>query len=517
MTHPDYPIGEQSFRKIREARQVYVDKTGFIKRFLNGGYYFLGRPRRFGKSLFLSTLKSFFSGERELFQGLEADTFDWGWDKFPVLHIDLNVGCYESEENLLSRLDILVREWEEKYSCSLENGGLPERFEYLIRRIHEQTGRRVVVLVDEYDKPLVGALKDRRLLERFRDILSTFYSCLKSEAEHLHLVFMTGVSRFGKLTVFSGLNNIQDISFDRRFNAVCGITESELISTFKIGIQELCDEYDCDADEVRRELKARYDGYRFCRKGEDIYNPFSILNVMDTLEYRNYWTLSGTPTLLIHQIQKFDINIESLINSRCSEEILSGLDLVYSNPLALLYQTGYLTIKGYDPESRLYTLGIPNTEVKEGFFGYMLPYYLSIPDRDTNLCITKFVEDFRAGNAEKVMEQLKSLFSGFSYRLNMDAEQNIQNALMMFMTLLGFRITAEYTTSEGRIDLLVVTEKFYYIIELKLNGSPEKALQQIEERDYALPFLFDNRQIIEIGANFSTEKRTLSDWKIVRL
>ncbi len=512
-----YPIGEQNFEKIITGGWFYVDKTGYIRRFLKGGYYFLGRPRRFGKSLFLSTLRYFFEGRKDLFKGLEAESFDWDWTPYPVLYIDLNVGNYSGRDGLKDNLENHVLRWEKQYGITPEVSNLAIRLSNIIRAAHETTGKRVVVLVDEYDKPLVNSLGNKDRYEEYKNELAGFYSNFKSSAEHIHLIFLTGVSRFGKISIFSGLNNIRDISTNERFSAICGITEKEIDSRFSQGLEAFSEEKGISVEEIKNNLKVSYDGYHFSAQNIDVYNPFSLLSSMADFKFKNYWIESGgKPTILLEILKSLDIDLHSFFNVRCSEESLSGLDISALNPIALFYQTGYLTIKKYDENSGLFTLGLPNKEVKQGLLEYLLPYYVDLHNESTEFVVSKFVEDFKSGNVDAFMKRLTSLFSSVPYSIAMESDRNIHNALLMLMILVGLRVKTEYQTSEGRIDLLVRTEKYIYIIELKLDGSAEDALRQIDDNNYALPFLSEGREIIRIGINFSTSRRTISEWRMKR-
>ena len=387
-----YPIGVQSFEEMRTDTWLYVDKTRYVETLIRGSkYYFLGRPRRFGKSLFLSMLKCFFEGKRALFEGLYIDSIEWDWAEYPVFYLDINANSYGSKEDLDDVLRNHIERWESAYggrTSTVDN--LSVRFSNVIRRAHEITGRQVVVLVDEYDKPLVNSLQDNELYDYFQATLSGFYANFKSSADHLRLVFLTGVSRFGKVSVFSGLNNISDITFDKNFQAVCGITEEELICNFQEGIKNLASAEQLPEEELVMKLRRYYDGYRFVRRGERLYNPFSLLNVMAKEEFSDYWIESGTPTLLVNQLQRYDLNLESVVNSKVPVSELSGIDFDSPNIEALLYQTGYVTIKDYDSNFDEVTLGLPNLEVKRGFMSL-------IPQNSAHSQTGKFVGD---GNNE---------------------------------------------------------------------------------------------------------------------
>ena len=508
-----YPIGEQSFELLRKDGNLYVDKTKYIETILNGSkYYFLGRPRRFGKSLFLSTLKCFFEGKRELFKGLYADTMDWDWEEYPVLHLDLNTLKYKSIQDLDSLFDLQMRKWEEKYGIDTGETIHSLRFGELLRLISEKTGKTVVILVDEYDKPLVNNIDNPELFNEFRNTLAALYSNFKSGADYIRLVFLTGVSRFGKLSVFSGLNNISNISFDYRYAGICGISEEELLENFQEGIKTLGEINGQTEEETVAELKRRYDGYHFTEVSPDIYNPFSLLNVFDKSRYSNYWIESGTPELLVTQLKRADVDLAKLMSARSNEAVLSGLDIDNMSAVALLFQTGYLTIKSYNARARLFQLGLPNDEVREGFLEYLLPAYSSVKKDDTPVFIYDFQTEIEEGRVDDFMRRLQSFFSGTSYEMKTEEERNVQNAMFILFRLLGLSVDVEYRTSDGRIDILVRTDRYVYIMELKYDRSAEEALAQIERKEYSLPWAVDSRETIAIGINFSTSRRTIDSW-----
>lgn len=513
-----YPVGEQSFEELRRRDCLYVDKTRALETLIDSGgkYYFLGRPRRFGKSLFLSMMKCFFQGKRELFRGLHIDSASCDWEPHPVFYLDLNIEKYKSRDILEKVIDNSLRQWEEEYGVpTMEGGLLSVRFSNVIRAAHEKTGKGVVILVDEYDKPLVNNLHDPEQFAFFRDSLASFYSNFKSGADHIRMVFMTGVSRFAHLSVFSGLNNISDISFLDQYSDICGISGQELDDNFQHGLACLAEKFGKTAGEMKSVLKRRYDGYRFSKHGKDIYNPYSLLNVMENLELDNYWIKSGTPSLLADILKSRRVDLGSLFTARCTQTQLEGLDFDNLNPVALIYQTGYVTIKDYSPRG-LYTLGLPNEEVEEGFLNYLMPYYANVPDRDSKFLIILFLEDLERGDADMFMTRLRTMLASVPYDMKMDCENNIHNAILILMMLIGLDVKAEYRTSDGRIDLFVRTERYYYIIELKLDGTAVEALDQINRKNYALPFALDGCEVIKIGANFSTSARTVSEWVVQR-
>ena len=510
-----YPVGEQSFENLRKEGFLYVDKTEYIEKIVQGSkYYFLGRPRRFGKSLFLSTLKCFFEGKRELFKGLYADSMDWAWEEYPVLYLDLNTGNFKDEKELGYLLDRHLREWEEKYEVDVRDESLSQRLATVIKEVYRKTGQNVVILVDEYDKPLVNNIHDTTLFENYRSVLASLYSNFKSSADYIRLVFLTGVSRFGKLSVFSGLNNIRDISFQKEYSAICGITEDELQKNFTEGIAELSDEYERSPEEEMRELKRWYDGYHFSSKSPDIYNPFSLLQIFAAKEYSNYWIASGNSTLLAQLLKKTDADLESVMHAVCDKSALEGLDFDNISLEALFYQTGYLTIKSFDSRRNLFHLGIPNEEVKQGFFSSLIPYYTSLPKVKVIPFVYDLIDEIEEGRADDFMRRLQSLFAGFGHDLKFDEERNVQNALLLIFSLVGMHVDAEYKTSDGRIDILLRTSEYVYIMELKYDRSAEEALAQIKEKKYSLPWSVDGRKIIEVGINYSSEKRRIDEWKV---
>ncbi|MDE6576990.1 MAG: ATP-binding protein [Muribaculaceae bacterium] len=511
-----YPIGEQDFRNVREGGYLYVDKTRFIETILSGGgkYYFLARPRRFGKSLFLSTLQYFFEGRRELFRGLYIDTTDWTWESYPVLHLDLNRERY-AEPGLLDHvLDNLFRKWEEKYGIEYIAGDYSSRFSNIIEGAHRKTGKQVVVLVDEYDKPLVGNLNKDDNFEHYRQKLAALYSNFKSSAEHLRLVFLTGVSRFSKLSVFSDLNNINDITFDNAFADVCGITGEELLTNCTQGIRRLAEDMEIDFKEGLALLKENYDGYRFTKKESEIYNPWSLLNCLDKSEINNYWNETGFPTLIAESLKRINANLKDFFDSYTTESDLKGLDLLNPNPTALLFQTGYLTIKHYNSKVKVFQLGIPNNEVKEGLFKALLPYYVTTQRQPVKNLITTLVMAFILGDPEKAMKSLQTYFAGIDYALKMENENNFHNAFFLLIDLIGLETQAESHTSDGSIDIEIKTEDYIYIIELKYDHTAGEALRQIEDKRYSRKYQSDSRKIFEIGVEFSSKTRCIEEWKI---
>ena len=511
-----YGIGEQDFKMLRENSCVYIDKTRYIADMLEAKikYYFLARPRRFGKSLFLSTLQYFFEGRRELFEGLYVDTIDWDWREYPVLRLDLNTDRYAEPGQLDVVMDNLLNRWERKYGISEKAASLSSRFSNVIAAAHEKMGLPVVILVDEYDKPLVGNLNKDDNFEHYRSALASIYSNFKSSAEHIQLVFLTGVSRFSKLNVFSDLNNLKDITFTDAYADICGITEKELTSNLQEGIDRLADYNGLSHDDALQALKANYDGYRFAKSGNDIYNPWSLLNALDESTIANFWNYTGFPSLIAEALKRVDADLEKFFDSYCSESELRGFDILNPNPKALLYQTGYLTIKEYIPEIASYRLGIPNKEVKAGLYGTLLPYYVKCKSSTPNETVAEIVRSMVFGKPEEAMKAIQAYFAGVDYKLKIDNENNFHNAFFLLMDLIGLDTQAESHTSDGSIDILVKTHQYIYVIELKYDHSAEEALRQIERKRYSRQFQSGHRKVFEIGASFSSETRCVENWLI---
>lgn len=511
-----YAIGQQDFKILRERGAIYVDKTMFVRKIVEDGsqYFFLARPRRFGKSLFLSTLRYFYEGNRDLFKGLYIDSTNWDWEPYPVLRLDLNVDKYSEQGILDSVLDNLFIEWETKYDVNTIAKDMSSRFRNIIKRAHEKTGKQVVILVDEYDKPLVGNINQEENFEYYRKKLASLYSNFKSSAEHIKLVFLTGISRFSKLSVFSDLNNLKDITFSNEYADICGITEKELLENFQEGIEKLAIERDEDFAEACQLLKHNYDGYRFAPKGSDIYNPWSVLRAMDESRIGDFWNGTGGPSIIAEALYDADVDIEATINAEWEMDELAGLDMLNIDPTALLYQAGYLTIADYDPSSNSVTLKIPNEEVRKGLFRELARCYVKVKRGTVKNVIDGITKSIKLGKPEEMMKSLDAYFASIPYDLKMDDENNFQNAFYVLLTLIGIDAKAEVHTSDGRIDLLIETSKFIYIIELKYDATPQEALRQIEEKEYARKFASDSRQIFNIGVSFSSKTRRIDGWEI---
>lgn len=507
-----YPVGIQNFEKLRRDGYYYVDKTAQMYRLVTtGSYYFLSRPRRFGKSVLISTLEAYFQGKSELFDGLEIASLEKEWKKYPVLHLDLNAQQYDSPESLDNILNENINNWESIYGKRDDEIGNARRFAGVIRRAHEKTGERAVILVDEYDKPMLQAISDEALQTTFRNTLKPFYGVLKSEDAHIRFALLTGVTKFGKVSVFSDLNNLDDISWDPAYATICGISGKELIENFRQDIADLAVANGLSFDEACGKLKDEYDGYRFCPESPGIYNPFSILCTFRKKRFGNYWFQTGTPTYLVELLKKSNYDLEEMAHVETGADSLDGI-FSDDNPIPVMYQSGYLTIKRYDSEFGIYTLGFPNREVEEGFMRFLMPYYTGVSATDSPFEIKKFVNDIERGDVNAFMERLRSFFAGITYELSGSNEKHWQNTLFVVFRLAGLYTDVEYRTSDGRADLILKTKDRIFIMEFKLDASAEEALAQIEEKQYALPFAQDPRQKVKIGVNFSSSTRNIDKW-----
>ena len=510
-----YPIGIQNFEKIREDGFVYVDKTALIYQLVNeGSYYFLSRPRRFGKSLLLSTLEAYFSGKKELFEGLAISKLEKEWTTHPILHLDLNSREYKDESSLEAELNRHLEQWEKLYGDEFKTRATEERFLQVIDKAYEKTRKQVVILVDEYDKPLLQTIGDKALQDAYRSKLKAFYSVLKTQDAKIRFAFMTGVTKFGKVSVFSDLNNLTDISFDCRYTQICGISEQELRQYFDESVTLLAKSNEIGKEECYTRLKEDYDGYHFDWNTVGMYNPFSLLNTLSSCQFRDYWFETGTPTFLVNQLQKTGYRLDDMTEENLSADTLNSIDIMDENPLPLLYQSGYLTIKNYDTRFKTYTLGFPNREVKEGFVKYLVPFYTPKSDNKSAFSIDKFVKEVDAGKAKDFMRRLDAFFANGDYALMGNKELYFHNAIYVFFSLMGLYVDVERHTTDGRMDILMQTSDYIYILELKIDQSADVALQQIEEKEYARPFVADTRKLFKIGINFSTEKRRIDDWKV---
>ena len=511
-----YPIGIQSFEKIRQGGYVYVDKTDLIYKIAKTGqYYFLSRPRRFGKSLLLSTMEAYFQGKKELFDGLAVASLEKDWTEYPVLHFDLGGASYADMDSLNDKLGRQLDSLESRFGVVKKYKTLAVRFDNIIECAFNKTGRQVVILVDEYDKPVIDNLDRPELQDKLRETLRGFYGVMKSKDAFIRFGFLTGVTKIGKMSVFSDLNNPQDISMDKEYPDICGISESDLKVYFTESVKELAEANNLTEEECYRKLAIMYDGYHFHPKAVGVYNPFSLLNTFKNKEFLEYWFETGTPTFLVKVMRKTSYDVTRLSSDLVGSSLLTDVNTAFLNPVPLLYQSGYLTIKGFDPRFNLYTLGFPNMEVKDGFLNFLLGYYAPIQSDSTNTLISLMSMDVESGNPEGFMTRLDALFARTNYQIQGDCEKDFQYAMYIIIELMGEYVETERTTSDGRIDILIKTKDYVYIIEIKTDSTPDEALAQIEEKGYARPFADDRRRIFRVGVNFSTANRRIDGWKVI--
>ncbi|MDE5813206.1 MAG: ATP-binding protein [Muribaculaceae bacterium] len=501
-----YPIGIQTFSKIIEEGYKYVDKTAYIKPLLSQGQFiFLSRPRRFGKSLLLSTLKSYFEGRRDLFKGLAADRMDLDWTPSPVLRFDFNAEDFSKEEGLEILLDGYLWRYEKTYGKRDERLSVSQRFKNLIEAAYRQTGRKVVILIDEYDKPLLEIEENKDIFEKNQRTLKSFFGNLKSMDEYIRFAFITGVARFSKVSIFSDLNNLKDISMADDYADICGWTESELINNFRPGIQTLAVKRREDFDTTLKAMREYYDGYMFTDEGSRLYNPFSVLNALDLKKIDPYWFASGTPTFLARRVRKRGTFPPDINGQMCTRDELIAVGLNDRNPIPLMFQTGYLTIAEYHEEMNLYELRFPNREVEIGFYQQLLPIYVpEVSDPDSPFRFTRFKMDLYDGSPYDFMDRLSTLFKDLPGEDH--GEPTYRAITYLLAVLCGTRGIAEHHGYKGRSDLEVLTSRFIYVFEFKYNKSVAEAMAQIHDRDYAGRYSMDSRTVYLIGVNFNEKK-----------
>ena len=526
-----YPIGIQTFSQIIQDGYVYVDKTDMVYNLATSGkIFFLSRPRRFGKSLLLSTLKSYFLGQKELFRGLKIDSLEKEWNVYPVFHLSFGKGIFIMPYELDKNLETFVAMAEREYGKDELATTLSERFATVLKAAHTKTGRRAVVLIDEYDKPLLDVMDqeiyvqdeggNRKKLEDYnREVLKGFYGVFKDADEDLQFVMLTGVTKFSQVSVFSGFNQPDDISMDVSYEALCGITKEELLTVFDESIRSLAAVNSKDYDEIVSMLKKKYDGYHFSRNLTGVFNPFSLLNCFKKNDMRNYWFASGTPGYLVRLLAHSNENINELIGKYYPAEMFVDYKADVEQPLPMIYQSGYLTIKAYNEVMETYLLDFPNNEVRHGFISVLAGSYFKEYHQDASSWVIEVQNNILAGNVEMFMKQMTALLSSVTYRFQrkqdaFECERYFQYTFYLIMQMLGrYNTLVEKETSEGRIDCVLECPDYVYIFEFKLNGSAAAALKQIEDNGYAKPYAADSRKIICLGINFSSEKGTIDDWQ----
>ena len=519
-----YPIGIQSFEQIIEDGYVYIDKTDLVYKLTHEGkIYFLSRPRRFGKSLLVSTLKNYYLGHKELFKGLKIDSLEKDWNVHPVFHVDFNGSNFLDEGVLEKRLYAYVRDWERLYGLvsdadSLDLGG---RFMEVLRAAHEQTGHRAVVLIDEYDKPILDVLDtDYGLEDRHRNVLKGFYSVFKGADSHLQFVLLTGVTKFSQVSVFSGFNQPDDISMDARYETLCGITQDELRTYFSEPVRDMAFVYHCTEEEMMQRLKGQYDGYHFSDSLTDVYNPFSLLNAFNKKSIRDYWFSSGTPTYLIRLLAHFKENMNELTGKYYRTEEFIDYKADVEQPLPMIYQSGYLTIKDYNMRRNTFLLDFPNNEVKNGFLTAIATSYLQ-PKKRVEGWIFDVLDALEGGDTGRLCSLFTSFLSSIPYTVRrkdneVERERYFQYTFYLILRLISvYTVYVEKVQSQGRVDCVLETPQYVYIFEFKLDGTADDALRQIEEKGYANEYASDTRTLYKIGASFSSETGTIGDWKCI--
>ena len=510
-----YPIGIQTFEKIRVGNYMYIDKTEYVYRMVHSAsnYIFLSRPRRFGKSLLTSTLEAYFEGRRELFRGLALERLETEWTEYPVLRFDMSTAKHVNREQLEQELNLKLLKYEKIYGREEGEINANQRLQGLIGRAYAQTGRQVVVLIDEYDAPLLDVMHEEKNLPTLRNVMRNFYSPLKACDPYLRFVFLTGITKFSQLSIFSELNNIKNISMDEPYAAICGISEEEMLTQMSDDLNLLADKLKVTRDEIIGQLKGNYDGYHFHPRGEGMFNPFSVLNAFSNMELGSYWFQTGTPTFLVEMLQKTEYDLRTLLDGiEAPASVFSEYRVDSNNPIPLIYQSGYLTIKGFDERFRNYLLEFSNDEVRYGFVDFLVPFYTGVKNNDQGFYIGKFINELESGDYDSFLTRLQAFFARFSYELNAKTERHYQVVFYLVFKLMGQFTEAEVKSARGRADAVVKTPKFIYVFEFKLNGTAEEALKQIDEKGYLIPYQADGREVIKLGVEFSAEERNISRW-----
>ena len=512
-----YPIGIQTFSKIREGNYLYVDKTEYVYRMTHSAssYMFLSRPRRFGKSLLTSTLHSYFSGRKDLFHGLAMEKLEKEWTEYPVLHFDMSTAKHADSEQLLQELNLKLYGYEQIYGRLEEEVNPNQRLMGLIKRAYEQTGKKVVVLIDEYDAPLLDVVHERENLDVLRNIMRNFYSPLKACDPYLRYVFLTGITKFSQLSIFSELNNIKNISMDEPYAAICGISEDEIRLQMKDDLGGLAKKLEITPEEALMKLKENYDGYHFTSPSPDIYNPFSLLNAFADGKFGSYWFGSGTPTYLINMLEKFGVEPSEIGNNRVSVEDFDAPTERMTSIIPLLYQSGYITIKNYDEELDLYTLNIPNKEVRIGLMKSLLPHYVGSKAPETTTMVAYLSRDIRNGDMDTALRRLQTFLSTIPQCDNTKYEGHYQQVFYIIFSLLGYYVDVEVRTPRGRVDIVLRTKTTLYVMELKLDKSAGEAMEQIDLKNYPERFALCGLPVVKVAVSFDSERCTIGGWEII--
>ena len=512
-----YPIGIQTFSKIREGNYLYIDKTEYVYRMTHSAssYMFLSRPRRFGKSLLTSTLHSYFSGRKELFHGLAMEKLEKEWTEYPVLHFDMSTAKHADSEQLLQELNLKLYGYEQIYGRLEEEVNPNQRLMGLIKRAYEQTGKKVVVLIDEYDAPLLDVVHERENLDVLRNIMRNFYSPLKACDPYLRYVFLTGITKFSQLSIFSELNNIKNISMDEPYAAICGISEDEIRLQMKDDLGGLAKKLEITPEEALMKLKENYDGYHFTSPSPDIYNPFSLLNAFADGKFGSYWFGSGTPTYLVKMLDKFGVKPSEIGRRQLKSSVFDAPTETMTDAVPLLYQSGYITIKDYNKMLDLYTLDIPNKEVRLGLMESLLPYYVNNKTPEATTMVAYLFYDIQNGDMDAALHRLQEFLSTIPYCDNTRFEGHYQQVFYIIFSLLGYYVDVEVRTPRGRVDIVLRTKTTLYVMELKLDKSAGEAMEQIDLKNYPERFALCGLPVVKVAVSFDSERCTIGDWKII--
>lgn len=511
-----YPVGIQTFENIREGNYLYIDKTKYIVDFRNKGmkYVFLSRPRRFGKSLFASTLQAYFDGRKELFTGLAIADYEKEWVKHPVLHFDMSGAKHFDAESLKGYLDFILLPYEEIYGKGESEDTPNKRLEGVVKRAYKQTGKKAVVIIDEYDAPLLDVVHEKENLNDLSLIMQNFYSPLKKLDPYLEFCFLTGITKFPQLSIFSELNNLDNISMYDQYSAICGISQTELTTVMKRDVEGLGKALGMSYDECLEALRNYYDGYHFSENSEDVFNPFSLIKALNAQKIGSYWFGSGTPTFLLKQLEKFNVNLTTLDGQ---DVLLSSFDQSpeeMTDALPLLYQSGYLTIKKYDPMFRQYTLGIPNKEVRDGLLNSLIPRYVNPHRVENDAFLLGFCKAVYRGDIEEALEHMRTYMATIPYDLENHTEKHYQTIFYLMFSFLNIYIRTEVKSAIGRADAVMHMPDTIYVFELKVDKSADEALAQIDSKGYMLPYRADGKRLVKVGISFDSKQRTIAEWKI---
>ena len=511
-----YPIGIQTFSEIRERNYLYIDKTQYLVDFIDKGYkyVFLSRPRRFGKSLFASMIHAYYEGRKDLFEGLAMGEYEKDWVKHPVLHFDMS-GAKHMDKDMLERyLADMLTDQEAVFGYKSEKQDPNIRLKDLVVTANRLTGRKVALIIDEYDAPLLDVVHEELNLVALRRAMQNFYSPIKSLDPYLEFVFLTGITKFAQLSIFSELNNLFNISMYDQYSAICGISSEELHTQMQPDVERLAEHLHLSVDETFERLKRKYDGYHFSKNSEDVYNPFSLIKALASGDIGDYWFDSGTPTYIIKLLQKYNVGLRDLTGQDAG---VSDFDVSPENmttALPLLYQSGYLTIKHYDPMIDLYTLGYPNEEVHTGMVRSLAANYLTPAEGTNSSFVIKFVKAVIADDMEQALTLMRAYLAGVSYRLSNKTERDVQTIFYLVFSLIGSFIKVEEESAHGRADVVITLPSVVYVMELKFDGSADAALRQIDEKGYLIPYTADGKRLVKVGVNYSSEERTITEWRI---